>query len=347
MSSASVSASEPTVNANPRYGSSQRSRTLIHPSLGVATKSKSQNDASDFSFVVCADTQIGMTSHNQEWEAELHYSRRAIQAINALEPRPLFCCVCGDLVDMVASYYAAELGTEECNRVQDLQNDDWKQTWDYLHPDIALVCVCGNHDVGNRPTKATIERFVTAFGDDYLAFWTRRAYNIVLNTALFRDPSGAVDLYQEQLSWLKERLAYAVKKRASHIFVFGHHPWFLYKEDETSEELTGVSPHPIEWGGKGMGFDDSYFHIPCQYRHQVMELFRSHNVTACFSGHFHQNLVTESSFGMQMIVTSSLSMVFHSSGIPDDFSEPKDKRGVRIVNVKSDGTFQHEFVALP
>ena len=335
-----------TKTSNPRYIASQKSRTLIHPTLDKHSKAPDADDK-DVTFVVCADTQIGMTSLNKEWKTELEYSQQAIQAINVLEPRPLFCCVCGDLVDMVASYYAAQLGEEECNRVQDLQNQDWKQTWDDLHPDIALVCVCGNHDVGNRPTKATIDRFVGAFGDDYLAFWAKRTYNIVLNTALFWDPTGAQNLYQEQLTWLEDRLVYASKEKPSHIFVFGHHPWFLYNENETAEDLNGISPRPTEWEGDGNGFDDSYFHVPVQYRKRVMELFNEHNVTACFSGHFHQNLVSKSTFGMDMIVTSSLSLVFHSSTIPSEFDEPKDVRGMRIVRAAGNGSFEHKFVPLP
>ncbi|GKY99944.1 hypothetical protein MPSEU_000948000 [Mayamaea pseudoterrestris] len=321
---------------NPRYAASQRNRSLNHPTIAKHHSFDEKNDkpndeitqekdndrnvniiisgnTDEFTFVVCADT-IGMTSLNKEWQTELEYSRQAIQAINALEPRPLFCCVCGDLVDMVASYYAAEHGEDECNRIQDLQNDDWKATWESLHPDIALVCVCGNHDVGNRPTKTTIERFVNAFGDDYLAFWVKRTYNIVLNTSLFWDPTGAESLYREQLAWLEDRLASVSKQQPSHIFVFGHHPWFLYDEHETAKDLTGISPRPSEWEGEG---------------------------------HFHQNLVSRSSFDMDMIVTSSLSLTFHSSGIPSDFDEPKDSRGMRIVRVRGDGTFDHNFVSLP
>ena len=32
---------------------------------------------------------------------------------------------------------------------------------------IPLVCVCGNHDVGNTPTRATVALFRSRFGDDY------------------------------------------------------------------------------------------------------------------------------------------------------------------------------------
>jgi hypothetical protein len=57
--------------------------------------------------------------------------------------------------------------------------------------------------------------------------------------------------------------------------------------------------------------------MPEQYRQKAMELFKQYRVNACFSGHFHQNLVAKSSSGMDMIVTGPLSMVFKSSGKSD------------------------------
>ena len=336
------------VKKTPRYRESQIRRTLVHPNL-PQDESRLINKDEEFSFCVCADPQIGITSKNQEWETELAYSRHAIDFLNQLEPKPLFCCVCGDLVDMVSTIFAPDgdpSKVAECNAIQDAQNRDLKNTWDKLDKDIALVCVCGNHDVGNRPNKATIDRFTSAFGDDYLAFWARNTYNIVLNTSVFYDPSDSKEIYRDQLAWLEDRLRYAREQNASHIFVYGHHPWFLYKEDETDEELSGASPFPKEWGSSTTTFPDRYFHIPLDTRKQALALFQQFNVTAAFAGHFHQNHTAKASFGMDMIITSSLSLVFESTGVRADFSEPKGTRGVRIVTVRPDGTFQHKFESL-
>lgn len=87
-----------------RYSDSQNGRSLVHPLLPQPSpncsdeKSESVKHSPSHCFVVCADTQIGMTSGNKEWETELAYSREAIKMINNLNPRPLFCCMCGDLV---------------------------------------------------------------------------------------------------------------------------------------------------------------------------------------------------------------------------------------------------------
>ena len=102
--------------------------------------------------------------------------------------------------------------------------------------------------MGNRPTKASIERFKGYFGDDYLAFWANGTYNIVLNSGLFSDPTGAEDLYQDQLTWLEERLKYSTAKNAEFVFVFSHHPWFLYSEDEEAADLQGYTDKIIDNG---------------------------------------------------------------------------------------------------
>jgi hypothetical protein len=103
------------------------------------------------SFVVCADSQIGMTSMNDEWETELEYCRQAVKAVNSLHPRPAFVCVCGDLVDMESSFHRkpdAKFSQAECDDIQDKQNEDFKRVFLEVHEDIAVLCVCGNHDIG-------------------------------------------------------------------------------------------------------------------------------------------------------------------------------------------------------
>jgi len=68
-----------------------------------------------------------------------------------------------------------------------------------VHPCIPLLCVCGNHDVGNRPTAASIEKFKQDFGDDYFGFWIDKMKGVVLNSNLYFDPSE-VRLFLIELS---------------------------------------------------------------------------------------------------------------------------------------------------
>ena len=217
-----------------KFDRSHVGRTLVHPKLsqqrnplsGDEGRNSSNDDgqktlatASSTSstkhrFVICADTQYGMITDNEEWETEKEYSRNAIQFMNGMNPRPIFCCVCGDLTDMDRSFEVnkptSKFTMDECDEIQLQQRRDFKTIWSKLHDDIALVCLCGNHDVGNRPTKRSMELYRNEFGDDYLAFWSSpNVYNIFLNTTLFSDPSGdetIKEMSRHQFRWLEERL---------------------------------------------------------------------------------------------------------------------------------------------
>ena len=166
---------------------------------------------------------------------------------------------------------------------------DFKRVWAGLDSDIALVCMCGNHDVGNRPTRASIKHWTSAFGDEYLSFWANETFNICLNNCLSSKPTGAPDLYKEQLEWMEKQLVYAKENDATHIFVYGHYPWFLKHEEEADDFLTSFSSAPEGWGVPGARFPDGYFTVPYEQRKPAMAMFKKYDVTACFSGHFHQN----------------------------------------------------------
>ena len=246
-----------------RFANAQFRRTLLYPTLpqpadifhgsvpGYVCEECTNPDESSGSsekqrtrpnghrFILAADTQFGImmdgyAMDNPSWGKEIELSRRAVAKINAMEgnERPLFVCVCGDLVDTESSFSRALASWKkvmsgwERNLVFEQQVKDFKRIWSALDPDIALVCLCGNHDVGNRPTRESITHWTSSFGDDFFAFWANGSFNISLNNCLFSDPSGAPDLFREQLIWLEEKLAYAKANDATHIFVYGHFPCF-------------------------------------------------------------------------------------------------------------------------
>lgn len=121
-----------------------------------------------FCFIQSADTQFGLIDSwnyvpedDQNWEKEIVLTRKAIAAANALTPKPRFFIVCGDLVNAVPSH-----------KFNDQQVVDFKKVFEELDPSIPLVCVCGNHDVGDTPTQQSVKKYRSNFGDDYFTFWT-------------------------------------------------------------------------------------------------------------------------------------------------------------------------------
>jgi len=86
---------------------------------------------------------------------------------------------------------------------------------------------------------------------------------------------------------------------------------------------------------KGFVMTDDKFCVPKKMRNIALNLFRQYNVSACFCGHFHQNVVRKTSWGMDMIVTGPISMILESTGNQDALEKG---RGIRIVDVFQDHT---------
>lgn len=375
-----------------RFGNAQYQRTLVYPTLpqpaemfdtpgacpwlcyecneedaepvtkpvAKVVTEKTRTRHSGHRFVIAADSQFGILMDGfamdvPNWSQEIEISRRCVEQINAMtgDQRPLFVCVCGDLVDTESSFSGAIASWKkvmsgwERNLVFEQQVKDFKRVWSNLHHDIALVCLCGNHDVGNRPTRASIEHWTSSFGDDFLCFWANGTFNLCLNNCLFSNPSGAPDLFDEQLAWMESKLKYARENDATHIFVYGHFPWFLKHEEEADDYLTSYSKAPQGWGPPGSRFADGYFTVPYAQRKLAMDMFRKYDVSACFSGHFHQNVVAKTSWGMPMIVTGPLSMNLNSEIAHELAQGETNGIGMRVVDVGQErGSFTHEWMLL-
>ena len=79
-----------------------------------------------------------------------------------MNPTPAFFIVCGDLVDAMPDQWP---------QIRESQEKDFFRVFSKLSPDIPLVCVCGNHDVGKH--------FLSALGTRaliHLAFYCHCRY---------------------------------------------------------------------------------------------------------------------------------------------------------------------------
>ena len=118
---------------------------------------------------------------------------------------------------------------------------------------------------GNQPSKDTIQRYRSTWGDDYFSFWNRGCLFIVLNSQLYEDCSLTEDLAAEQDEWLDQILLETPK--AKYTFVFQHIPWFLKTPDE----------------------DKEYFNIETGLRKKMLNKFYDAGVSKIFCGHYHRN----------------------------------------------------------
>ncbi|CAF0824085.1 unnamed protein product [Adineta ricciae] len=263
-----------------------------------------------FFFVQGADCQPGLTYQWSgkirktytpdapiNWDVEIEATRAIIKKLNEMEPKPKFFIVCGDIVDAY--------DFEEPFRTR--QEKDIKEVLAELDPSIPLVCVCGNHDVGDEPTRSSIQRYVDNFGDDYFDFYCSGVHCIVLNSQFYAHSANVEDLKSQHEQWLDRVLK---DHSAKHTIIFQHIPWFLRTYDE----------------------DKDYFNIEINTRLQMLEKFHSSGVKKIFCGHYHRN-AGGSYKSMEQIVTSAIGLQL---GV--------DKSGVRLVRVTEDD-IEHQYFA--
>ncbi len=111
------------------------------------------------------------------------------------------------------------------------QIKDLKSVLTELDPCIKLVCICGNHDVGDTPTIQSIDAYKKEFGEDYYSFWVNGCKFICLNSQIYFDSSKIPELKLSQDKWLNDELA-KDNNDYKHLTVFQHIPLFLETADE-------------------------------------------------------------------------------------------------------------------
>lgn len=211
-------------------------------------------------FVQLADSQLGLLNQNDDWRDESAMLELAVTKINKLEPKPSFVIVCGDLINEFPDGNAARAARQVA---------DFKRILSAVKA--PLLCVCGNHDVGNAPTPESLALFRSRFGADYFEFTVHGTKCLVLNSQLVES-----DLGQEQDDWL----ATVQPPR----LIFSHIPPFIFEEDEP----------------KG------YFNHEPQARARLLAKLKKGQQT-WFCGHFHRNAGGFTKDGkLEVVVTSAV-----------------------------------------
>jgi len=264
----------------------------------------------DFFFIQAADTQLGLMYNfgemgspskypDSEWDQEIELCKASVEILNGMNPKPEFFIVCGDLVDAFGDKFP---------EIRKRQEEDLKAIYSKLSPEIPMICVCGNHDIGNSPTRESIDAYKASFGDDYFTFYKKGCCFIVINSQFYEDASNVPELYEKHEQWLEAELLAAADRGVSHIVVFQHIPWFVEKADE----------------------DKMYFNVERELRMKKLKQFYEAGVRNIFCGHYHRNA---GGFykDMEVIVTSAIGCQIG----PDD-------HGMRVVKVRKD-KLEHQY----
>ena len=257
---------------------------------------------------------------DEAYEVEKQLAKETVKCINAMSPRPEFVVVCGDLVNAFPTTFGGKLQREEV--------DEFKKQMSEIHPDIELVCVCGNHDVGDRPNAGTIETYTSRFGADYFTFHRRGIRFCVINSQLYKDSTEAADLAAEQHSWLEKQMA--TRERT---VLFTHIPPFIKSPEEPS----------------------AYFNLDKETRMNLLNLCVKGGVEGIFAGHYHRNS-TGVYRGIQVVTTGAVganitsvegASEYELLGLAGMSAVVADRTlsGYRVVSIKEEGV-THEFVPL-
>lgn len=175
---------------------------------------------------------------------------------------------------------------------------EFKRITGKINIGIPVYYLPGNHDVGGTPDKESLSAFKKNYGYDRFSFKHKGSRFIGFNTSLIK--SDLPVLEKRQLKWLKNALKNHT--RYNHMILFCHYPFFNKNIDEP-EKYSNITP---------------------EKRMKYLELFNANNVEAIFSGHYHNNALTE--YGQIQLVTTS--------AIGKPLGEAPS--GFRIVKVYSD-----------
>ncbi|HKI88022.1 MAG TPA: metallophosphoesterase [Draconibacterium sp.] len=232
-------------------------------------------------FIQVTDPQFGMFENNKGFEKETVLYEKAVSEINQLHPD--FVMITGDLVHNGKD--AAEIA-------------EFKGITAKIDPDIPVYYTPGNHDLGQEPTGQSIHTFIKNYGYDRFSFKHKGSLFIGFNSSLIKN--DLPELEQKQFEWLKRKLKGS--KKASHVLLFCHYPFFIQSIDEP----------------------EGYSNISLEKRQKYIRLFKKNHVEAVFSGHLHKNKVNNYD-GIQWIITSAVGKPLGN-----------DPSGIRIVKVFND-----------
>ena len=278
----------------------------------------------DFTFIQAADCQLGMTwscrgaggygagngyqdnpnYENSTWSPEIRWCNSFVSMVNNMEIKPKFAIMCGDILD------AWPNNGETALRVRDKQYVDFQKIFKEL--DVPLVCVCGNHDVGNSPTRETVDKYRSDFGDDWFSFVCNGVFCIVINSQYYHDPQFVPEIAAEHNSWLDEQLKIAKSGKYKHSILFQHIPWFLNTPDEPKV----------------------YYNFPQPFRENMLKRLSEAGISKIFCGHYHRNAGGWYNDSMELIVTSAIGL-----------QQGTDRNGFRVVSV-AERDISHEYVEL-
>jgi len=252
--------------------------------------SKEDKWQGNYDFVCLGDPQIGMGDQKLEED----FCKRTVAFINGRKPRVRFVVVCGDHTHNLEGMWSkGDEKTGRSKRIQELRA--YKLIWSKLDRDIPLVCVCGNHDVGNQPTDKTIKLYKDEFGDDFFSFWCGGVKFVILNSQIIQGLEDMNKLSKDHNKWLMKELVGDRGKKPAHLVCMCHIPPFCWDIEET----------------------DTNFNWPSDKRKKWLDIMVDANVKKVYCAHYHRNSRGKYR-GLEVVVSGALGTHIRTKPVPDE-----------------------------
>jgi len=257
-----------------------------------------------FDFIWLGDAQLGFSDQKkEEW-----FTQIAVNFINDWYSKHLikFVVVCGGHTHNFEDLWDKKLSLEVNRRKRRQQLASYKRIWCHLNPEIPLVCVCGNHDVGNKPNQRTIDLYTEEFGDDYIAFWAGGVKFITVNSQLIQHPEESGDLASRQEDWFGNEL----NEKNCRKIVFSHIPPFCWHPDER----------------------ESYFNWPQERRKKWLDSMVAAGIKNVYCAHYHRR--AEGTYkDLKVMVAGALGTSIFTKDIPPHIKGNKvDEASFKVSN---------------
>lgn len=245
----------------------------------------------NFEFICMGDPQFGMGDQKKEEE----FSRLAVEFINKRKDHIKFVVICGDHTHNLEDMWSkGDLEGGRRKRVQELAA--YKKVFSKLDENIPLVCVCGNHDVGNKPTKKTIQLYKAEFGDDYLSFWCGGVKFIVLNSQIVQGLAPSNELSVAHEKWVDKELERKHENEPVHSVAMCHIPPFCWDAEEK----------------------ETNFNWPKVKREMWLDKLVEANVKKVYCSHYHRRAGGKYK-GLEVVVSGAVGTHIRTKEVPLEF----------------------------
>jgi len=249
----------------------------------------------NYEFICMGDPQIGMGDQKKEEE----FSKLAVEFINNRKDRIKFVVICGDHTHNLEDMWSkGDLEGGRKKRIQELAA--FKDIYSKLDHTIPLVCVCGNHDVGNKPTEKTIQLYSKEFGDDYLSFWCGGVKFTVLNSQIVQGLSPSDELSIAHEKWADEEFERKYEDEPVHSVVMCHIPPFCWDPEEK----------------------DTNFNWPKQKREIWLEKMVKANVKKVYWSHYHRRAGGKYK-DLEVVVSGALGTHIRTKEVPPNHKKSR------------------------